>query len=430
MLSVQKVDLDGFDAIESEKNRQMEGMELIASENYQSQAVLEAQSSHFANKYAEGFPGKRYYGWQEFTDQIESLAIQRAKKIFHADHANVQALSGAAANLCVYAALMEPWDTILGMDLSHGWHLTHWSPVTFISKVFNFVTYKTDKDGNIDFEQLKNLAEKHRPKIILAGFSAYSRELNYAKFMEIWNSVGAIMFADMSHIGGFIAAGLLDNPLDAGFHVMMTTTHKSLRWPRGALILSRGTVSNPLKKPEDTIENIPTRIDRAVFPGVQWWPHMNSIAAIAVALQEAQSQKFKDYAKQSLINAQVLAQELQNRWYKLVTGGTDNHMVIIDFSDKDYNGRDAEKTLDKIGVSTSKSTIPDDPNPPFKPSGLRIGLPAMTTRGIKESDTKKIVERIDLALQNMTDDKLLEKIHDQVKSFCKKFPVPGATQSD
>ncbi len=425
MKNIQNVDQDIYAAILAEQKRQSEGMELIASENYQSPAVLEAQSSVFANKYSEGFPGRRYYGGQENTDIIEQLAIDRAKKIFHADHANVQALSGAAANLCVYSALMNPGDTILWMDLTHGWHLTHGAPVTFFSKVFNFIRYKTTLDGKVDFDQVRKLAIEHKPKIILAWFSAYPRELDYEKFVEIANEVWAIAFADVSHIWWFIAAWLLKNPLDYGFHVMMTTTHKSLRGPRGALILSKWIVSNPLKKPEDTIENIPTRIDRAVFPGMQWWPHMNTIAAIAVALKEAQTPEFKAYAQQALKNAQTLATELTARGYKLVTGWTDNHMVIIDFSWTQLDWSVAEKTLDKIWISTSKSTIPDDPNPPFRPSGLRIGLPAMTTRGVKEEDTKKIVEFIDQALKNKDNEKNLAELKNKVREFSLSFPVPG-----
>lgn len=431
-MTIQNTDPQINQAILNEQKRQSEWMELIASENYQSEAVLSAQSSVFANKYSEWFPGRRYYGWQENTDIVEQLAIDRAKEIFHADHANVQALSGAAANVCVYAALMEPGDTILGMDLSHWWHLTHGAPVTFLSKVFNFIRYKTLENWKIDFDEVRRLANEHKPKIILAWFSAYPRELDYDKFAEIAKEVWAIAFADMSHIGGFIAAWLLKNPLDHGFHVMMTTTHKSLRGPRWALILSKGTVSNPLKKPEDTIENIPTRIDRAVFPGVQWWPHMNTISAIAVALKEAQSPKFKEYAKQALANAQVMAEEFTNRWYKLITWWTDNHMIILDFSNTPIeNWKNAERILDEVWISTSKSTIPDDPNPPFKPSGLRIGIPAMTTRGTKEDDTRKIVDFMDRAIQCHweTDEEIkkakLESIRQEVIEFTKQFPVPS-----
>jgi len=421
---LQNTDPEIFQAILDEEKRQANWMELIASENYQSKAVLQAQSSVFANKYAEWFIWKRYYWWQENTDKIEQLAIDRAKKLFHADHANVQALSGAAANLCVYTALMNPWDTILWMDLSHWWHLTHWAPVTFISKVFNFVRYKTNENWDIDFDELRRLAHEHKPKIILAGFSAYTKTLNFDKFSEIANEVGAVAYADMSHIWWFIAAWLLPNPLDHWFQVMMTTTHKSLRWPRWALILSKGIVSNPLKKPKDTIENIPTRIDRAVFPWMQWWPHMNTIAWIAVALKEASTPEFREYARQTLENAQILTKELLNYWYKLVNWWTENHMIIMDFSKEEYSGWEIEKALDKVWISTSKSTIPDDPRKPFDPSGLRIWMPAMTTRGVKGEDTKQIASLIHQAIQNRNNDSKLEEIKKEVISFCKRFPLP------
>ena len=421
---LQNTDPEIYQAILDEGKRQANWMELIASENYQSKDVLQAQSSVFANKYAEWFPWKRYYGWQENTDKIEQLAIDRAKELFHADHANVQALSWAAANLCVYTALMNPWDTILWMDLSHWWHLTHWAPVTFISKVFNFIRYKTNENWDIDFDELRKLAHEHKPKIILAGFSAYTKTIDFDKFSEIAKEVGAIAYADMSHIGWFIAAWLLPNPLDHWFHAMMTTTHKSLRWPRWALILSKGIVSNPLKKPEDTIENIPTRIDRAVFPWMQWWPHMNTIAWIAVALKEASTPEFKEYAKQALENAQILANELKNYWYKLVNWWTENHMIIMDFSKDDYSWWEIEKALDKVWISTSKSTIPDDPRKPFDPSGLRIWMPAMTTRGVKWEETNQIALFIHQAIQNRNDDSKLAEIRKEVISFCQRFPLP------
>lgn len=421
---LQNTDPEVFQAILAEEKRQAEWMELIASENYQSKAVLQAQASVFANKYAEWFPWKRYYWWQENTDKIEQLAIDRAKKLFHADHANVQALSGAAANLCVYTALMNPWDTILGMDLSHWGHLTHWAPVTFISKVFNFIRYKTNENWDIDFDELIRLAQEYKPKIILAWFSAYTKTIDFDKFSEIANEVWAIAYADMSHIGWFIAAWLLPNPLDHGFHAMMTTTHKSLRWPRWALILSKWIVSNPLKKPEDTIENIPTRIDRAVFPWMQWWPHMNTIAWIAVALKEASTQEFKEYAKQALENAQILANELLNYWYKLINWWTENHMIIMDFSKEEYSWWEVEKVLDKVWISTSKSTIPDEPRKPFDPSWLRIWMPAMTTRGVKWEDTKQIASFIHQTIQNRNNESKLSEIKKEVISFCQRFPLP------
>lgn len=410
-----------------EQERQKEGMELIASENYQSPSVLAAQASVFANKYSEGTPGRRYYGGQEYTDQIEQLAIDRAKALFHADHANVQPLSGAAANICTYAAWLEPGDTVLGMDLTHGGHLTHGSPVTFMSKIFNFVRYGMGDiaTGAIDYDALHRTAVETKPKIILAWFSAYPRELDYAKFAQIAAEVGAVAMADMAHIAGFIAAWLLKNPLDAGFQMMTTTTHKSLRWPRGAMILTKWTVGNPLKAPEKTIENLPTLVDRAVFPGVQWGPHMQSIAAIAVALGEANSQQFKDYAKQTLVNAKVLADELMSKWRKLVTWGTDNHLIVMDFTATELDGKQAELLLDEVGISTSKSTIPNDPNPPFKPSGLRIGLPAMTTRGFKEAETKRLATIIDTVLRSWGDEKILAGLKQEVVTMAKQYPVPG-----
>ena len=406
-----------------EETRQNEGIELIASENYQSHDVLAVQASVFANKYAEWFPWKRYYGWQEFTDQLESLAIERAKNIFHADHANVQALSWAAANLCFYTACMKPWDNILGLDMWHWGHLTHWAPVTFISKVFNFFWYGTDKDWKIDFNQVRALAHEHKPKVILAGFSAYPRELEYEKFVEIAKEVWAIAYADVSHIGWFIAAGLLKNPLDCGFHAMMTTTHKSFRWPRGAIILSKWTVSNPLKAPEETIENLPTRIDRAVFPGMQWGPHMNTIAWITVALKEAETESYKNYAKQALLNAQVLAKEFLSLGYSLITWGTDNHMIVLDFSENDFDGNDVEKVLDKIGISVSKSLIPNDKRPAFKPSWVRIWTPAMTTRGCKEEEMKKIVHFIDQGIKNRNDENELLKLREEVRNFWLNYKI-------
>jgi len=410
--------------INLETQRQSVGIELIASENYQSSAVLETQASVFANKYAEGFPGRRYYGGQENTDQLEQLVIDCAKEIFHADHANVQALSGAAANLCFYTAAMEPGDHILGMGMGFGGHLTHGASVTFISKVFNFHSYWTLPDGSIDFDQVRSLALEFRPKVILAGFSAYPRELDYTRFVEIANEVWAIAYADISHIAGFIAAWILKNPLDYGFHAMMTTTHKSLRWPRGALILSKGKVSNPLKKPEPTIENLPTRIDRAVFPGMQGGPHMNTIAAIGVVLQEAQTPAFVDYAKQTLENAQIMAQEFLRRWYQLVTWGTENHMIILDFSQEDFDGGEIEEILDRVGISVSKSLIPNDPRPAFRPSGVRIGTPAMTTRGVKSKDMIQIVDFIDQAIKKRDNPDSLAEIKSQVKDFALRFPLP------
>lgn len=411
--------------IQSEVLRQSQAIELIASENYQSKTVLQTQSSVFANKYAEGFPGRRYYWGQENTDQLENYVIELAKEIFHADHANVQALSGAAANLCFYSAVMEPGDHILGMDMGYGGHLTHGAPVTFISKVFNFHSYGTLPDGSIDFEQIRALALQHKPKVILAGFSAYPRELDYAKFVQIAQEIWAIAYADISHIAWFIAAWLLKNPLDYWFQAMMTTTHKSLRGPRGALILSKGIPGNPLKKPEFSFRNIPTLIDRAVFPGMQWGPHMHTIAAIGIALEEAQSPAFLDYANQTLQNAQTMANCFLNRGYQLITWWTQNHMLILDFSAEEFDGAEIEQTLDSIGISTSKSLIPDDPRPAFRPSGLRIGTPAMTTRGVKTADIEQIVDFIDQAIKNRKNPDFLSQLRWEIQTFALRFPLPN-----
>lgn len=386
-----------LDLIAAEEKRQANGLELIPSENYVSDGVRLALGSVFTNKYSEGYPGRRYYGGQENTDKVEQLAIDRAKELFHADHANVQPHSGAAANEAVYTAWLEPGDTVLAMDLSHGGHLTHGAPVTRSAKLYNFVRYgmKDADTGDIDYDELRRLALEHKPKIILAGFSAYPRTLDYEKFVAIGNEVGALLVADMAHIAGLIAGGALQNPLDLGFHVMTSTTHKTLRGPRGGIILSRGVVGNPLKAPEKTIDNIPTLIDRAVFPGMQGGPHMNTIAAKAVALFEASQPAFKDYAAQVLKNASVLAEELKNQGLVLVTGGTDNHLILIDvYKSCGIDGKEAEQRLDQIGLTANANSVPDDPLPPFRPSGLRLGTPALTTRGLVEADCKELAIRI------------------------------------
>lgn len=342
------------DLIAAEKKRQLEGLELIPSENYVSEDVLEALGSVFTNKYSEGYPGKRYYGGQTFTDQVEQLAIDRAKQLFGADHANVQPHSGAPANEAVYSAWLQPGDTVLAMELSHGGHLTHGAPVTRSAKLYNFVRYgmKNIETGEIDYDELRELALLHKPKIIIAGFSSYPRELDYEKFAEIGNEVGALLMADMAHIAGLIAGGVAKNPFDYGFHVITTTTHKTLRGPRGGLILTKGIVGNPLKAPEKTIENIPTLIDRAVFPGMQGGPHMNTIAAKAVALGEALRPEFKEYAAQVVRNAAVLADELQKQGFYLVTGGTSNHLILADvYKSFGIDGKEAEIALDKIGLT-------------------------------------------------------------------------------
>lgn len=406
--------------IAGEQQRQLEGLELIPSENYVSQDVLTALGSVFTNKYSEGYPGRRYYGGQEFTDKIEQLAIDRAKKLFHADHANVQPHSGAPANEAVYSAWCEPGDTILAMDLSHGGHLTHGSPVTRSARLYNFIRYKMkdSSTGEIDYDELRQLALEHKPKIILAGFSAYPRELDYDKFAEIGREVGALLMADMSHIAGLIAGGVAKNPLDHGFHVMTTTTHKTLRGPRGGLILSMGVVGNPLKKPEKTIENIPTLIDRAVFPGMQGGPHMHVIAAKAVAFGEALRPEFREYATQIVKNAKVLAEELQKRGFLLVTGGTSNHLILADvYKSFGIDGKVAERALDKIGLTLNANAVPDDPLPMFTPSGIRLGTPALTTRGLSEGHMAKIAEWMKRAIDHRDDDTVLNSLRAEVRDF-------------
>jgi glycine hydroxymethyltransferase len=414
--------------IAGEEKREREGLELIPSENYVSRDVLDALGSVFTNKYSEGYPGRRYYGGQEFTDQVETLAIERAKQLFKADHANVQPHSGAPANEAVYSAWLEPGDAVLAMDLSHGGHLTHGNPMTRSAKLYKFIPYKM-KDpstGEIDYDELRELAQKHKPKIILAGFSAYPRELDYAKFAEIGNEVGALLMADMAHIAGLIVAGEAKNPFDYGFHVITTTTHKTLRGPRGGLILSRGIVGNPLRAPEKTLENIPTLIDRSIFPGMQGGPHMHVIAAKAVAFREAMQPEFKAYAKQIVANASVLADELSKRGFQLVTGGTSNHLILADvYKSFGIDGGVAELALDKIGLTLNKNSVADDPLPPFKPSGIRLGTPALTTRGLKEEHVAQVAEWMKQAIDKREDDVELKKIREEVKKFALQFPLPS-----
>ena len=407
--------------IKAEKIRQTDGLELIPSENYVSSDVLKALGSVFTNKYSEGYPGRRYYGGQENTDQIEQIAIDRAKQLFGADHANVQPHSGAQANEAVYYAWCEPGDTILAMDLAHGGHLTHGASVTRSAREYNFIRYgiKDVETGEIDYEEIRQLALKHKPKIILAGFSAYPRELDYEKFAEIGNEIGAMLMADMSHIAGLIVGGVAKNPFDYGFHVITTTTHKTLRGPRGGLILSCGVVGNPLKKPEKTLENLPTLIDRAVFPGTQGGPHMHTIAAKAVAFGEALQPEFKDYAEQIVKNAKKLAEELQKRDFKLITGGTSNHLILADvYSSFGIDGKEAEIAMDKIGLTLNANAIPNDSLTRFRPSGIRLGTPAITTRGAKEDDMKKIAEWMKQSIDNRSNDEILAELRKEVTEFC------------
>ncbi|OGG90303.1 serine hydroxymethyltransferase [Candidatus Kuenenbacteria bacterium RIFCSPLOWO2_02_FULL_42_16] len=403
-----------YSAIQGEEKREQKGIELIPSENYTYPEVFAANGSILTNKYSEGYPGRRYYGGQEFTDIVEILAIERAKKLFRAEHANVQPLSGSPMNQAIYLAFCKPGDTILGMDLSHGGHLTHGAPVSHMGQIFNFVRYKTipEENGRIDFEELRRLALEHKPKIILCGYTSYPRDLNYTEFKNIADEIGALTMADVSHIGGLIAGGAMKNPLDFGFDIMTTTTHKTLRGPRAGLILCKKKYAK--------------QIDQSVFPGLQGGPHMHTIAAIAVALGKALQPEFKEYAKQILINAKTLAQVFLDNNIKLITNGTDNHMLVVDtIKSFNLNGTDAEKTLDKISITVNKQIIPDDPNPPLTPSGIRLGTPAATTRGMQAAEMKKIGRWIIDGLKNYADEPKLAQIKSAVEAMCSRFPVPG-----
>jgi len=407
-------DPDIYDAIVGEEKRQARGIELIPSENYTWPEVLAANGSILTNKYSEGYPGRRYYGGQEYADIIESLAIERAKKLFRCEHANVQPLSGSPMNQAVYFAFLNLGDTILAMDLSHGGHLTHGAPVSHMGKVFNFVRYKTcpDKKGKIDFDELMKIAKEVKPKIVMCGYTSYPRDYDYADFKKVADEVGAIAFADVAHIGGLIAAGAMRNPFDYGFDIVATTTHKSLRGPRGAMILCR--------------EKYAEAIDRSVFPGLQGGPHMQTIAAIAVALGKALQPEFKDYGQQVLKNAKILAQTLMENGTKLITDGTDNHMMVADtMISFGIDGKVAEQILDKISITVNKQVIPDDSNPPLKPSGIRLGTPAATTRGMKEKEMEQIGKWIVGALKNYQDEDCLVNLKKEVEELFSKFPVPG-----
>lgn len=414
--------------IESETHRQRTGLELIPSENYVSRQVLDALGSVLTNKYSEGYPNKRYYGGQEFTDKIEQTAIDRAKKLFGADHANVQPHSGAQANEALYHAWLEAGDTVMAMDLTHGGHLTHGHPVTVLSRQYNFVRYKMadTSTGAFDFDEIRATALKHRPKIILVGYSSYPRELQYAEFAKIGNEIGALLVADVAHIAGLIAGGVLANPLSSGFHVVTSTTHKSLRGPRGGLILSNGTVSNPLRAPDKSIDSIPTLIDRTVFPGMQGGPLMNTIAAKAVSFYEALQPDFAQYARNVVDNAHELASQLMNRGFKLVTNGTDNHMILIDMVDSfGIDGSVAELVLDSVGLTLNKNVIPDDTNPPFKPSGIRLGTPAITTRGASLNDMQILAQWIHDALTNKDSTSEIDRIKKEITAYALSKPLPS-----
>ncbi|MBI1356987.1 MAG: aminotransferase class I/II-fold pyridoxal phosphate-dependent enzyme [Acidobacteria bacterium] len=409
-----QTDPEIYDALVGEEKRQAAGIELIPSENYCWPEVLVTLGSVFTNKYSEGYPGRRYYGGQEYTDVIETLARDRAKELFGAEHANVQPLSGAAMNAAVYLVMLEPGDTVLGMDLSHGGHLTHGAPVSHMGKLYNWIRYKSDpaNKGAIDFEALRKTALESKPKMIVCGFSSYPRDLDYAQFKAIADEVGALTMADISHIGGLVAGGALNNPVAAGFDFVTTTTHKSLRGPRGGLILCK--------------EQFAKQIDKSVFPGLQGGPHMNAVAGIAITMGKALQPEWKDYCRGILANAQTLAKALVAGGADLVTGGTDNHMMVVDcVTSWGFNGKIAEEALDRVNITCNKQVIPDDPNPPLRPSGIRLGTPAATTRGFGADEMNKLGAWMVEAMTSHEDEAVLAKVKGEVEELCSQFPVPG-----
>ena len=401
-------------AIADESRRQEDHVELIASENYASPRVMEAQGSSLTNKYAEGYPGKRYYGGCEFVDVAERLAIERLKKLFGADYANVQPHSGSQANQAVYFALLQPGDTILGMSLAHGGHLTHGAKVNLSGKIFNAVQYGIDPDtGLVDYDEVERLAVEHKPKMIVAGFSAYSQVLDWARFRAIADKVGAYLFVDMAHIAGLIAAGVYPSPIDHA-HVVTSTTHKTLRGPRGGIIVAKG-LSEELEK----------KLQSVVFPGIQGGPLMHVIAAKAVAFKEALEPAFTEYQQQVVKNAKAMARTLMERGYKIVSGGTENHLMLIDLIGRDVTGKDAEAALGKAHITVNKNAVPNDPRSPFVTSGLRVGTPAITTRGYKEADTVELAHWICDVLDAPGDDSVIAAVREKVTAQCARFPVYG-----
>lgn len=409
--TIKNQDPEVYKSMIAEVKRQSDGIELIPSENYVSEAVLEANGSILTNKYSEGYPGKRYYGGQENVDIIENLAIDRAKKLFGAEHANVQPYSGSPANTAIYFALLEFGDTVMGLKLDHGGHITHGLPIAFSGKAYNFVQYGVNPEtGYIDMEEVRKMARENKPKMIVAGFTAYPRDIEWKKFKEIADEVGAITMADISHTAGLIAGGALESPVPY-FDVVMTTTHKTLRGPRGAIILCK--------------EKHAKAIDRAVFPGLQGGPHEHAIAGKAVAFAEALKPEFKDYAMQVIKNAHHLAEEMKKRAFKLVSGGTDTHLILADLTNKNVPGKEAQQALDEVGITLNKNTIPNDPRSPFDPSGIRLGTPAITTRGMKEAEMDKVAEWIDRVVNDVSNEGNLREIKEEVETLCSRFPVPG-----
>jgi glycine hydroxymethyltransferase len=410
--NIEKNDPELYRIIKKEELRQKEGIELIASENYVSRAVLEAMGSVLTNKYSEGYPGKRYYGGNEVIDEAENLAISRAKELFGAEHVNVQPLSGSPANLAVYMALLNPGDKVLGFSLDQGGHLSHGHPLNFSGKLYSIVPYFVKKENEIiDMDEVEAIAMREKPKMILAGFSAYSRSLEWKRFREIADKVGAFLFADIAHIAGLIAGKQLENPVPL-CDVVSTTTHKTLRGPRGAMIMCK--------------EKFASAIDKSVFPGVQGGPHDHIIAAKAVAYGEALRPDFQEYSKQVIKNAQALAEALQSKGYRVISGGTENHLMLIDlFGSKGITGKEAEKILERVGISINKNMIPFDTRKPLDPSGIRLGTPALTTRGCKERDMKVVADLMDETLMNRADEAKLPTIKEKVREFSLRFPVPG-----
>ncbi len=412
MANLQQTDPKTYEILMAESKRQMEGIELIPSENYVSQAVLEAMGSIFTNKYSEGYPGKRYYGGQIFTDKVENLAIERAKQLFGAEHVNVQPYSGSPGNMAVYFALLNYGDTVMGLKLDHGGHITHGLPISFSGKSYNFVQYEVDKETQrLNYDAIRELAKQHKPKMIVAGFTAYPPEVNWQAFRNICDEVGAIAFADISHTAGMIAGDALKNPVPF-FDVVMTTTHKTLRGPRGAMIMCK--------------EKYAKDIDRAVFPGLQGGPHEHIIAAKAVCFHEALQPEFKEYAAQIIKNAKALATELRDKYgFSLVSGDTETHLLLADLTNKNLPGKEAQNVLDEVGITLNKNTVPFDPRSPFDPSGIRFGTPAVTTRGFKEPEMKLIAKWMNDVISAPKDETVLKRVKAEVMETCLKFPVPG-----
>ncbi len=410
-MNIADYDAELWQAMEQEKVRQEEHIELIASENYTSPRVMQAQGSQLTNKYAEGYPGKRYYGGCEYVDIVEQLAIDRAKELFGADYANVQPHSGSQANFAVYTALLEPGDTVLGMNLAHGGHLTHGSPVNFSGKLYNIVPYGIDATGHIDYADLEKQAKEHKPKMIIGGFSAYSGVVDWAKMREIADSIGAYLFVDMAHVAGLVAAGVYPNPVPHA-HVVTTTTHKTLAGPRGGLILAKGGSEEVYKK-----------LNSAVFPGGQGGPLMHVIAGKAVALKEAMEPEFKTYQQQVAKNAKAMVEVFLERGYKVVSGGTDNHLFLVDLVDKNLTGKEADAALGRANITVNKNSVPNDPKSPFVTSGIRVGTPAITRRGFKEAEAKELAGWMCDVLDSINDEAVIERIKGKVLDICARYPV-------